>query len=78
MAFAALRAVSQPRSRAVWGATPPEDCGGAPGYEDFVQAMADVNHPEHAEMAQWVGRDTWNPNAFDTIDVNDWLGSIKV
>jgi len=27
------------------GATPPEDCGGVPGYADFVQAMSDPSDP---------------------------------
>jgi hypothetical protein len=60
------------------GATPPEDCGGEPGYEDFVQAMADPHHSEHDSMVQWIGRDTWDPAAFDSIEVNDRLGTIKL
>jgi hypothetical protein len=60
------------------GATPPEDCGGVPGYEDFVQAMADPNHAEHDNMVEWIGRDTWDPAAFDTIEVNDRLTQIKL
>jgi len=60
------------------GATPPEDCGGAPGYEDFVQAMTDPTHEEHAEMAEWIGRDSWDPNAFDTSEANAWLENIKL
>jgi hypothetical protein len=60
------------------GATPPEDCGGVPGYEDFVQAMADPNHAEHDDMVEWIGSDTWDPAAFDTIRVNDWLAQIKL
>jgi hypothetical protein len=60
------------------GATPPEDCGGVSGYEDFVRAMADVDHPEHAHLAQWIGADTWDPAAFDSIEVNDRLARIKL
>lgn len=60
------------------GATPPDDCGGAPGYMDFVQAMADPHHEEHASMKLWIGRDTWDPAAFDIDSVNDWLGQIKL
>lgn len=30
-------------------ACPPEDCGGAPGYADFVEAIQDTAHPAHAD-----------------------------
>jgi hypothetical protein len=59
-------------------ATPPEDCGGVPGYAEFVQAMADVGHPEHDNLAEWIGADTWDAAAFDTIEVNDRLAEINV
>lgn len=32
-------------------ARPSEDIGGAPGYEDFLAAFADPNHPEHEAMS---------------------------
>ncbi len=60
------------------GATPPEDCGGMPGYADFVQAMADPQHPEHADLARWVGAPTWDPASFDSIEVNARLAEIKL
>jgi hypothetical protein len=59
-------------------ATPPEDCGGVPGYAEFVQAMADPDDPEHDNLAEWIGTDTWDPAAFDTVEVNDLLAEIKV
>ena len=34
---------------------PPEDCGGAPGFEAFLEAMADEDHPEHEDMLDWYG-----------------------
>jgi hypothetical protein len=34
------------------GATPPEDCGGVPGYADFVRAMADPSDPEHSHLVK--------------------------
>ncbi len=55
----------------------PDDCGGVPGYEEFVEAMADPNHPEHADMKAWIGRD-WDPAAFDIEHVNSWLAEIKL
>lgn len=33
--------------------SPPEDCGGAPGFERFLKAMANKKHPEHNEMKEW-------------------------
>lgn len=59
-------------------ATPPEDCGGVPGYADFVRVMADVNDPEHEHLAQWVGAESWDPKFFDSIAANDRLAEIKL
>jgi hypothetical protein len=52
---------------------PPEDIGGAPGYEEFLAALADPNHPEHEEMSEWYGDDGFDPTAFDCEWVNQWL-----
>lgn len=60
------------------GARPPEDCGGTGGYLDFLHAMADVSHPEHADMKQWCGRDSWDPAAFDVSETNLRLATIKL
>lgn len=46
------------------GACPPEDCGGAPGYEHLLEVLADPAHPEHDELAEWIGRPV-DPAAFD-------------
>ena len=51
---------------------PLEDVGGAPGYEDFVQALANPAHPEHDERKEWVGR-PFDPAAFDVAEINQWL-----
>lgn len=59
-------------------ATPPEDCGGAPGYAQFVRAMANPDDPEHDNLVEWIGTDTWDPLAFDTIEINDRLAEVKV
>ncbi len=36
-------------------ACPPEDIGGIWGYEEFLQAIGNPNHPQHQEMLEWVG-----------------------
>ena len=43
---------------------PPEDCGGVHGYREFLEAITDADHPEHASMLQWSGG-AHNPDAFD-------------
>jgi hypothetical protein len=50
-------------------ACPPEDVGGAPGYEEFLEALADPNHPEHLELKTWIGR-PFDPTEFDIDEVN--------
>ncbi len=34
---------------------PPDDCGGTHGYENFLEAIRDPNHPEHKDMLRWIG-----------------------
>ncbi|HEY5797419.1 MAG TPA: plasmid pRiA4b ORF-3 family protein [Bosea sp. (in: a-proteobacteria)] len=35
---------------------PPEDVGGIPGFEEFVEAMAKPRHPERKRLIEWFGR----------------------
>ena len=35
--------------------TPPEDIGGAPGFELFLDAIADPTHEEHDHLIEWYG-----------------------
>lgn len=37
------------------GRCPPEDCGGAPGYENLLEILADPDHEEHEETLTWCG-----------------------
>ncbi len=53
-----------PQLLAGQGACPPEDIGGPPGYAQFLEAMTDPLHPEHEEMAEWIGGQ-WDSDAFD-------------
>lgn len=36
------------------GARPPEDCGGAPGYEHLLRVLADPRHEQYARSRQWM------------------------
>lgn len=36
--------------------TPPEDVGGAPGFEEFLEAMANPEHEDHDDLMEWYGR----------------------
>jgi hypothetical protein len=50
-------------------ACPPEDVGGVWGYENFLEAIRDPDHPEHDEYLEWVGGE-FDPESFDIDDVN--------
>src|SRR5205814_3038816 len=39
------------------GARPPEDCGGASGYAELKQILANPSHAQHPEMVEWLGLD---------------------
>ena len=58
-------------------ACPPEDVGGAPGYEDFLAAIADPNHEEHEHFLKWVGG-SFDSTRFDIESVNELLKEIKL
>ena len=49
--------------------TPPEDVGGVPGYEEFLEALSDPNHEEHDHMKSWVGL-PFDPKRFSAEDAN--------
>jgi len=53
-------------------ACPPEDIGGVPGYEMFLQAIADPSHPEYEDMLEWIGGD-FDPEQFNLLEVNNLL-----
>lgn len=53
-----------PRCLAGARACPPEDCGGVHGYAEFLAAIRDRTHPEHAELLAWAGGQ-YDPEAFD-------------
>jgi len=56
--------------------SPPEDCGGVWGYEEFVEAICDPDHPEHEEYLDWVGGN-FDSEKFDLEAINRELGRTK-
>ncbi len=61
-----------PRCTAGKRACPPEGCGGIWGYANFLQAIADPEHPDHEELLDWVG-EAFEPEYFDLADANTLL-----
>jgi hypothetical protein len=55
-------------------ACPPEDVGGVGGYADFLEALADQNHPEHESYLEWCGGG-FDPHHLDVSAINVRLTS---
>ena len=45
-------------------ACPPEDVGGASGYEEFLELLADPSDERHEQFVEWIGG-TFDPEDFD-------------
>jgi Plasmid pRiA4b ORF-3-like protein len=57
-------------------ACPPEDVGGPEGYRDFLVALADPTHEEHADVKEWIGG-SFDPEEFDVARVNVLLQGVR-
>lgn len=53
---------------------PPENCGGIPGYYNMLDALADPDHPDHAEIAEYL--EDWDPKEIDELPLKIALGRI--
>ena len=56
-------------------ACPPEDIGGAHGYQEFLEAIADPEHDEHVHLLTWVGG-IFDPNGFDINSANERIATL--
>ncbi|WP_440861743.1 plasmid pRiA4b ORF-3 family protein [Sphingopyxis sp. 22461] len=56
-----------PSLLAATGRCPPEDVGGSPGYAEYLEALADPDHPEHEDMLEWGG--DFDPDKIDIADI---------
>lgn len=68
--------VRYPRCTAGKRACPPEDCGGVWGYAEFVEAIADPEHPQHEELLEWVGGE-FDPELLELDAINAELRSLR-
>jgi HAMP domain-containing protein len=60
----AMPGIAYPRLIEAVGHCPPEDVGGPWGYGEFLDAISDPGHEEHAERLQWIGGH-FDPTATD-------------
>ena len=51
---------------------PPEDVGGGPGFMEFLEAVLDPGHEEHARMTEWYGG-TFDPEDIDETRIRSVL-----
>ncbi len=58
-------------------ACPPEDIGGIPGYEDFLEAISNPENEEHQEMLDWYGSDDFDPDFFEKDGINKILKKME-
>ena len=58
-------------------ACPPEDVGGAAGYEEFLQAIRDPHHLDHRRMLDHCGG-KFDPRAFDPMEAQKRIDGIAI
>ena len=60
---------------------PPEDVGGTPGFENFLDAIVDPKHPDHTELTTWYDEccgEMFNPEIIDELIVKRRVASIAI
>jgi hypothetical protein len=57
-------------------ACPPEDCGGAPRYEQLLETLKHPKSEQYEEIMDWLGG-SFDPEAFDLQEVNRYLRKLK-
>lgn len=72
---AADPAAAYPRFVAGSRRAPPEDVGGVPGYEEFVQAITRPRHREHKAMLTWHGG-PYDPDDIAEAEIAAALGKL--
>jgi Plasmid pRiA4b ORF-3-like protein len=54
---------------------PPEDVGGIPGFEEFLDTIANPRHPEHKRLTEWYGS-SFDPNDLNLTVIGDRIGKL--
>jgi hypothetical protein len=54
---------------------PPEDVGGIPGFEQFLDAMTKPRHPERKNLLRWYGR-PFDPDDIDVPEITARVSKI--
>jgi hypothetical protein len=57
-------------------ACPPEDCGGAGGFQRFLEAVGHPDHDDHDELVEWFGR-PFDPEGFSVAGANAALQRVR-
>lgn len=61
------------------GTCPPEDCGGAGGYLDLKDILANPHHAHHKEMREWLNlkpNENWQPDQFEIEKINTLIAAV--
>lgn len=53
---------------------PPEDCGGIAGFYEMLEVRADPQHPDHAEITEWL--DEFDSDELDVFPIQVALARI--
>lgn len=53
---------------------PPEDCGGIPGFYGMLDILGDPEHPDHAEIKEWLAG--YDPEVVDEARIKAALSRI--
>ena len=56
---------------------PPDDCGGPPGFDEFLEAMDDEDHPDHEHLFEWYGNKPFDPEEMELDAVEAKLSQIR-
>lgn len=58
------------------GRCPPEDIGGAGGYQEFLEAIVDPEHERRSELKRWWGSASFNSNTINSHQIENALHAL--